>query len=540
MNSLRKYIILTFFSFATAQAALSQQTVFTTVQDPEKIADRHVADSEYLEAIELYSSALRKRHADADILLKIARCYIKVKQFENAVDSYAQIRSTKQRIPIADLINFGDALCNVRNYAAAEEIYQEAHEADKTDESISQKIWRLKNLQYLYEDSAHFSVRPVPGLNTDASEMCAVNIDGNLVFVSNRKEMRPIDHVNGNITEPYYKSFNVVLSYDSTVHNFVVTGKADKFAKPLHNKYNFGPIALFSGEARMVYVASSEQVTSDGFRQLGLYFATHDGSKWKHAGAFPYNSDQYSITDVTISEDGTAMIFSSNMKGGYGGKDLYISKFTEGRWSKPSNLGEVINTNRDEAFPYLHRNTTLYFSSDGHPGLGALDLFRATVLHDSFTEPENVGYPLNSHRDDFGITFDSIATHGYLSSNRNGKSDDVYEFDMDLLTYPLEINGILKFKQYAWSDQRDINVGTNAKLTVVDSWRNTIIFETTTGDDGRFRFSVPYFSRYHILVMDDDETTHIASLEIAKYRNDAGSYEIVVVKDLFAQRQEQK
>jgi hypothetical protein len=539
MNTFKIHTLLILILTTAVSESFGQQTIFSAVLDGVKLADRHYDNHEYYEAIELYNNSLRKRR-EPDLLLKIARSYFNTRQFENAITYYGEFKDSKSIMPIADMIRFGDALCIVKNYKLAGNIYEQAHGLDVDNEMLSQKIWRLKNLQYLYEDSAHFSVRLVPNLNSNASEISASHAGDKLIFTSNRKDLRPIDYTTGNVTAPFYNAYSTTLTWDSTVHHLVATHKPEKFARSLPHKYNVGPVSFFADGTKMVYVASSSEASSDGSRSLGLHFASLNGTKWKSDGHYTYNSNEYSITDVTTNSDGNIMFFSSDMKGGAGGKDIYVTRLLDSKWSKPVNVGDPVNTSRNEAFPYLHKNTTLYFSSDGHPGLGALDIFRTTILQNSFAEPENVGYPLNSHRDDFGISFDSVATHGYLSSDRNGISDDIYEFDMDLLTYPLTITGILKFTKYAWSDAREFEPGANAHLVVVDSWRNTTVCETTSSQDGSFIFSIPYFSRFHILVTDDEGATHMASLEIAKYRNDASTYELVVVKELFGQEKEEK
>jgi hypothetical protein len=178
----------------------------------------------------------------------------------------------------------------------------------------------------------------------------------------------------------------------------------------------------------------------------------------------------------------------------------------------------------------------LYFSSDGLPGIGGLDIFQSAIKPNGYSEPENVGYPINSHGDDFALTFDSLATHGYFTSNRvnGGLDDDIYEFEMDLQTYPFQLTGVLKYKEHTWSDTTEIQSWPNMKLTLVDTWQNTEVQETTSGPDGVFTLTIPYFSRYHIAVTDENGHPHKASLELEKYRTETFMYEIVVVKELFA------
>ncbi len=232
------------------------------------------------------------------------------------------------------------------------------------------------------------------------------------------------------------------------------------------------------------------------------------------------------------------LYFSSDMKGGLGGNDIYTSQLKDGRWSKPQNLGEDINTSQNEIFPYLHHDGSLYFSSDGLPGLGQLDLFKSETKSAGYSEPQNLGYPINSSYDDFGIAFDSLATHGYFTSNRKhgGYDDDIYELDMDLQQYPITITGVMKFKEHTWSEQSAIHPWPNVKFYLIDSRNGKSVFEGVTGEGGRFSITIPYFSKYFLQIVDLSGNEHKASLEIAKYRSEISNHEIVVVKDIFNQK----
>jgi len=267
---------------------------------------------------------------------------------------------------------------------------------------------------------------------------------------------------------------------------------------------------------------------------MRLYFAEIREGHWKITTAFPYNSEEYSIYNPTTNESGTLLYFSSDMKGGFGGKDLYKSENNNGQWTTPVNLGEIINTSQDEVFPFLH-DRTLYFSSNGHPGLGGLDIFKTEPGNSASIEVENVGYPLNTNFDDFGIVIDSLNTHGYLSSNRKGGgyNDDVYEFDMDLQTYPLEINGVMKFKEHSWTDTLELKLMPNAKIDLIDNVRNITVQESKCNDSGKFSLTIPYYSKYKIRVVSEDKDENIVSLEIPKHRKGQGKHEIVIVKDPF-------
>ncbi|HZB12739.1 MAG TPA: hypothetical protein VE467_06920, partial [Chryseolinea sp.] len=400
------------------------------------------------------------------------------------------------------------------------------------DQLIMKKIWRLNNLEFLYEDSSHFAVRPVQ-INTEYGELCAAPYKNGVVFISNRKEVQAIETNDAAMHAPFYKTYFSAVVTDTTNGSFSY-GRPLAFNKELTSKFHAGPLAFYNHETKMVFSSAANKASRQGERTMHLYFAELKDGQWQSTAAFPYNSADYSISNPAINEEGTVLYFCSDMKGGIGGKDLYKSENVNGKWTKPKNLGEGINTIYDEVFPYLHHHT-LYFSSNGHPGLGGLDIFKAELSNSTFLDVENVGYPLNTNFDDFGIVIDSLNTHAYFSSNRKegGYNDDIYEFEMDLQSYPLEINGVMKFKEHSWVDSVDLKIMPNAKIQLIDNVRNVTVQESVCDDSGNFSIVIPYHSKYKIRVVSEDKDENIVSLEIPKHRKANGRHEIVIVKDAF-------
>lgn len=535
---MKRLIIIWMLFISTAMFA--QETVFSLMKSSSRLGDREFERGEYETAIDYYKRALAANQGNTDVLARLAQCYYNLKDYSKCVETYDTMAGLKKPLNWNETFRYAEAQSALGNYDAAIAYYKRCLDGDKENELVSKKIWALSNINFLREDSSHYRVSPLTAVNTRASELGAVQYSTGIVFISNKKGTRPVDLATDEPSGPFYELYVTKWSEDSV-------SKEKTFKKPLHFatslglSQNAGPVAFFDGLKKMAFIASASKPGEDGSRSLGLYFAEFKDSKWKVTSVWAHNSDNYSITDITINEEGTRLYFSSNMKGGSGGKDIYTSILkADGNWTKPSNLGEIINTKGDEVFPYLHRNGTLYFSSDGHPGIGGLDIFQSAIRPNGFSEPENIGYPVNSHADDFGLTFDSLATHGYFSSNRGngGFDDDIYQFEMDLQTYPFQMTGVLKYKAHTYSDTTDIHIWSNAKLKLVDTWQGTELQETTTGSDGVFSLTIPYFSRYHILVTDEKGIEHKASLELEKYRTEAFRYEIVVVKDLFAELKE--
>lgn len=514
--------------------ASGQQTVFGLFRSNASLAKKYYEEKNYQDALLLYQNAARKKPSVSEYELGIARCYFSLKQPGQAIGYYDKYLEEKRTLPWSDLYIYAEAQAATSNYGTAIEYYRKYLAKDSNDEIVIKKIWRLNNLQYLYEDSAQYEVRPVP-INTDAGELCASFYKNGIVFMSNRKETELIEKVNAALNAPFYKIYFSGIKDNGSDNQGKVYSESIPFDMELTSRFNAGPAAFYDGDSKMVFVSSGRETGIKGKRTLQLFFAEVKGGRWSMTEAFPYNSSQYSISDPSISEDGKTLYFSSDMSGGFGGRDLYRSTFENGKWMRPVNLGEAINTSQDEVFPYVHLNRTLYFSSNGHPGIGGLDIFKSAIIEDQFTEPDNVGYPVNSSQDDFGITLDARETHGYFSSNRmnGGFNDDLFELDMDLQTYPVTISGTLKYKEVTWGDSLALEIMPHTKVTLIDNVRKKVVHESTTSEDGHFTIVIPYFSTYVIKVIGEDEQEHMAVLEIPKRRKDLSDHEIVIVKNLF-------
>jgi tetratricopeptide (TPR) repeat protein len=528
-----RYIIMISL-LLTASIGHCQETVFELLKSDLRLADSYYEKQDYHNALELYRHIAKKKPS-REVELKIARAYHQLKQYDKAVTFYKKHANTNS-LTVKDLYNYAEAQSGISNYESALESYQNYYSRVPDDPLIMKKIWRLNNISYLFEDSIHFTVRPVQ-FNTDDGELCAVPFRNGVVFISNRKEVQPIEKVDASQHAPFYKVYFAKITRDSTN-----TGKLNYetpfiFNRDFRSGYHAGPLTFYDNTRQMVFASTAERVGSNGDRSLQLYFAQNINGSWKLRYPFPHNNKNFSISDPWISEDGKVLYFSSDMKGGFGGKDIYKSELINNHWTKPVNLGETINTHLDEGHPYV-QNNTLYFSSTGHPGLGGLDIFKAEKVSGGFMEPQNMGYPLNTNFDDFGIVVAATGNSGYFSSNRKngGYNDDVFEFEMDLQTYPLEINGVMKFKEHNWSDSASLRIMPHASVFLIDNDRNISVYENTCDADGNFRIVIPYYGKYKLRVVGQDGEENIVSLEIPKYKKELSSHEIVVVKDFFKNR----
>lgn len=213
------------------------------------------------------------------------------------------------------------------------------------------------------------------------------------------------------------------------------------FSRKLNSKYHEGPSVFYDQGNKIIFTRNAppsnssiwSKIKGEEVTRLKLFSAEWKGKDWTNIRPLPFNSDEYSCGHPAISEDGRLLFFVSDMPGGFGGTDIYYVVFAHGRWGIPVNAGPKINSAGDELFPFLDNAGNLYYSSDGLPGLGSLDIFVAKIdpVTRTVTSPvRNLGAPLNSPYDDFAILTDSERKTGYFSSNRKrgGNDDDIYRF----------------------------------------------------------------------------------------------------------------
>jgi peptidoglycan-associated lipoprotein len=189
----------------------------------------------------------------------------------------------------------------------------------------------------------------------------------------------------------------------------------------------------------MFFTRSRQQANSDSGTEI--YVSSRAGGAWSEAKKVSLFKDStISVAHPAISPDGMTLVFVSDAKGGKGGKDLWQATLTGGEWKEIRNLGSDFNTEGDEMFPSFRHDGSLYFSSNGLPGIGGLDIFKATPTKQDGWIVENMGMPVNSNFDDFGISFEGKADKGFFTSNRNEARgyDMIYTFEMPVFEYALE------------------------------------------------------------------------------------------------------
>ncbi|MEQ9413955.1 MAG: tetratricopeptide repeat protein, partial [Cyclobacteriaceae bacterium] len=488
---MKRYItILTFFMLCFMAFNIhAQETVFGLLKKEERIGVEYLELGRYAAALPILQKVSRKKPDNKELKLALARCYFELKHYDQSIKVYDAYSKNIEDFDYDDVNRLAEAFLVLGDYRRSREAFKQCISLKPDNSFLIRKIWQIDNIRNLYEDSAHYAVSEIP-INTNYSEMGASKVNGGLVFVANRNEQRIISKMDGVTGQSFYGIYFSEIKPD-TIAGIIQNNYMPPtlFADAFNSSWNVGPISFYDGGKKAVVVVNSNNASEHDDRKQQLFFATLQNKKWKIAAPFPYNSDSYSMTHPSINDEGTLLFFSSDRGGGFGGMDIYKSEWIDGRWSSPENIGNVINTTADDVFPYLHNEQTLYFSSIGHAGMGGLDIFKSVIRPGGFTEPENMGFPINSRYDDFGIVVDSTSSRGYISSNRKagGYDDDLYEIEMDLQPYPVTIAGVLKYKEHSWSDSSMLQLMPHARISLQDNLRGGVtVFESTTDNLGRF------------------------------------------------------
>ena len=263
---------------------------------------------------------------------------------------------------------------------------------------------------------------------------------------------------------------------------------AVKFSKQINTKYHEAAVT-FSPDHETIYFTRNNygkklKRDNKGVNNLKIYMSRKIGGKWSEAIELPFNSDDYSTGHPALSPDGAKLYFVSDMPGSIGKTDIFVvDVLGDGQFSEPRNLGPEINTERREMFPFIS-DRKLYFSSDGHTGLGGLDVYQVEISDEGFSEVMNMGKPINSRRDDFSYIVNESTQKGFFASNRRGGKgdDDIYSFKRPLPEEPNE-NAIAGVVTEIVSGE----VMPKALVELLDE-NNMKLMEVETSEDGSFVF----------------------------------------------------
>lgn len=364
------------------------------------------------------------RGKDKDSLMlkeKLAYAYAISGQAPKAAKGYAELEDEGVELRGQDQLMFANALMGSGQLEEGRKRLVD-YLLNTGQQARARKL-REMPLVELFRDSIRYTIQPV-SLNTEAAEFSPVVVKEGILFVSDRKET-------GLIRRRFTAdgSNNLDLFLGEIAESGEVRGLR-RLSSNVNSAMPEGPAAISHQERKLYFSRSGEGKSMQLFQADQLSIRS-----WMKVEPLPVPVEE-AMGHPAVSQNGEQLYFVSDMPGGYGGTDIYRIDRMGGEWSEPRNLGPQVNTAGNEMFPSLSASGSFYFSSNGHLGLGGLDIYQAMLSADSVSEIRNLGAPVNSAGDDFGLSSHESGEWGYFSSNREGGvgKDDIYRLNLHVIT----------------------------------------------------------------------------------------------------------
>lgn len=454
-------------------------------------ADKLFEKRDYAGAVKQYKKALRKSKElkqQQEIAYQIAIAYYSMNDYRNAIDWFEDAIGDHINDP-ETYIMYSQVLTADRNYSKAKSILQEAEKVYPDFDELKDRIYALNIIVESRADSSGI-VQKVKMINSPYSDYSAAYWKDGLVFSSARKDkgnQRTDGRTGQGFSDLYYSEFDI--------------------SKASHKSPSVLPSKVNSSDNDGVFTYDSKNHIAYWTRctskpgKCQIYFSTYNSvtNKWSKAEKVEFMNKEFDYGHPFINEDGSVLYFTSNMPGGYGKNDIWkVKRKTDGFWGVPVNLGKEVNSAKDEVFPTMYGDTLLFFSSDYKNTYGGLDLYFSILNGVTFSNPVNIGLPINSAADDFSLIFREGERGGYFTSNRDVKSsDDIYSFS----GFPIKI--MFEGNVYHEADGKPID---NSMIVYVGQ---SEVFDTTyTDEKGYFKIYLDAYDKYLITVSADNFFNH--------------------------------
>ncbi|MNQ28026.1 Outer membrane porin F precursor [compost metagenome] len=459
----------------------------------------------YIDAIKTYEIVANKGYKSEEMFKKLGNAYYFNSDFEGAAKWYGELFAITTGIEPEYYYRFGQSLKSIGQTDKANTILQQFNSKNTNDSRA--KLYQ-ENRNYLDEIKANSGryIIENAGINSKYSDYGTIVHDNKIYFASARDT--------GNFSKRKHAWTNQYFTnlYAADIDSL----KVKKLKTAINTKFHEAT-PVFTKDGKTVYFTrnnfadgkkgkDSEKVTL-----VKIYKATLENGKWTNITALPFTSDNYSTAHPALSPNEKILYFASDMPGTLGQSDLYKVSITNGNFGTPQNLGRSINTEGKETFPFVTDENEIYFASDGHPGLGGLDVFIGRLENDgTVSDIQNLGADINSPKDDFAYIIDPVSRKGYFSSNKDGGegSDDIYMFlETRKLKCIQELNGIITD-----AETGIILPGTKVTLFENQEIKSSVISEVT----GFYSFSAECGKTYNVRAENPDYTTKEVNVTIPK------------------------
>jgi outer membrane protein OmpA-like peptidoglycan-associated protein len=450
---MKKLIILSILFF----------TIVSFSQSKRK-ANKYFNQFSYVKSAELFEKIVQKGDSSKTVLSKLADSYFYNSITEKSELYYKKLFSLYEKDNLKAIYYFrlSQSLKSNGKYKESDEWLLKFKTISKHD-SRGNKIKENSNYltDFTNQEDLYITVHNV-SINTSYSDYGTFKIGNDIYFASTKPERT----ITGSKLYSWNKQpfYNIYKATDSIITDKKGLKKVDITSsiklKDINTAYHDASSVITKDGKTMYFTRDNfdgKKLKGDKKRtsHLKIYKATLDTTNnWTNTEELPFNSDEYSVGHPALNPNETVLYFTSDMPGGYGEGDIYkVEILEDNTFGKPKNLEGIINTEGKEMFPFVSAKNELFFASDGHLGLGLLDIFKATIHGDNYKELKNIGAPINSNKDDFSFFIDASDKKGYFSSNREGGKgdDDMYSFvyydckqSITGTTYSLTSNSILQ------------------------------------------------------------------------------------------------
>ena len=407
--------------------ALVSSFCLTAQNSNTKKADKHFARFEFVKAAESYNKLVEDGKADAYVYGQLAESYYNIFDTEAAERYYAKALETSDKPEM--VYKYAQMLKANGKYAESNTQMDKFATMRPADDRAMEYRKNPDYLPKILEQGKKFNVQNAD-FNSTQSDFGGTLQGDKLYITSGRNDSRKTYGWND---QPFLDIYTITKNADDTYQEAVLANNKvnTRFHEGLVSFSPDGNTMYFSRESYFEKTYEKDSLSNTRYSQLYLFKATKLGDDWDTIESLSVNSQNYSVKNPAVSADGKTIYFASNKPGGYGDFDIYKAEINnDGTLGEAVNLGQKVNTEGQEMFPYVSSTNTLYFSSNGHLGLGGLDVFYTKEIDGKMAPIRNVGIPINSNADDFAFIIDEETGEGFVSSNREGGkgSDDIYTF----------------------------------------------------------------------------------------------------------------
>lgn len=476
----------------------SSLTIFGQTKET-KTADTFFKNLSFVSASEVYKE-LAEKNPTEHVLKRLGDSYYNNVLMQEASEAYSKLFATYTPEDSEYMFKYAQTLRATGNFKDSDiwmEKFNKAAKDDSRGENFTNKNAVLSELQNSKPD---YEVTNLRSINTTSSDF-GVTDYGNTILFSSPRGRNPFIKRSHTRNNKNFLDFFKVIKEKITTNEGDDSGVKPMFTDIINSQYHESS-ATFSPDKQTMYFTrnnynkGSYKVDKDGYNKLKIYRSTWNYNKWDNVEELPFSSNEYSVGHPSLSKDGKKLYFSSDMPGSIGATDIYVVDVNEdGTFGTVQNLGTKVNTEGREMFPFISDEDVLYFSSDGHFGIGALDIFESKKENGTFTEPVNLKSPVNSKLDDFAFSINPKTKKGYLSSNREGGlgDDDIYAVQELKTPAPCMqvVSGVVM-------DQKINKPISGARLLLKDA-KGLTLKDTIVGVLGQFNFKLPCSTSYSVI-----------------------------------------